>query len=125
MFGNGVMCFQSNCLEDNHSEPWSRFGSDAGYTLTSKKALHASHHGLGTRMVRTKHQHMLFQLNLICYRYVPLRLAKDLNRQIGLPIVQNTIPTIEGMRGAVKANKLVRAGTVFANIVLRWSRCRL
>jgi len=61
---------------------------------------------------------MLFQLDLIWYRYVPLRLAKDLNGQIGLPIVQNMIPTIDGMRGAVKANKLVRAGKVFDNIVI-------
>ena len=78
-----------------------------------KKTLQVCDHGLGARMVKTKHQRMLFQPDWIWYRYVPLRLANDLNEQIGLPMVLNRIPTIDGMRAPVKANKLVRTGTVF------------
>ncbi len=91
-----------------------------------KKAPHVSDHGAGARMARTEHQHMLFQLDLIWHRYVPLRLAKDLNGRIALPIAPNMIPTNDAIDGAVKANKLVRAGRVFAFVlVIRWRGCRL
>ena len=69
---------------------------------------------------------MLFQPRLIWYRYVPFRLAKDLNGQIALPIAPNTISTNDAIDGAVKANKLVRAGRVFAFVlVIRWRVSRL
>ncbi len=91
-----------------------------------KKALQVFDDGVGARMARTKNEHMRFQLRLMRYRYVPFRLAKDLNWQIALPIAPNMIPTISAIDGVVKANKLVRAGRIFDIVlVIRWRVSRL